>query len=51
MDDNKYHTTEFKCLNAVLVLMETRAYNNLLLLYRKRCLHESQKNKTLRLSL
>ena len=41
--------TDFKCLKAVFVLMEARACNNLLLLYRNRCLHESQR-KTLRLS-
>ena len=40
---------EFKCLKAVFVLMEARACNNLLLFYRKRCLHESQR-KTSRLS-
>ena len=42
--------TEFKCLKAVFVLMEARACNNLLLLYRNRCFRESQR-KTLRLSL
>ena len=41
--------TEFKCLKAVFVLMEAHACNNLLLLYRKRFLHERQR-KTLRLS-
>ena len=40
---------QFKCLKVVFVLMEARAYNNLLLLYRKQYLHESQR-KTLRLS-
>ena len=42
--------TEFKCLEGVFFLTEAHTCNNLLLLYGKRCLHESQ-GKTLRLSL
>ena len=43
MEDFYYHVTEFKCLKAVFIFLLLTIY---ILLYRRRCLHESQR-KTL----